>query len=117
MLHNYTGSEHGLCNVHHLLELQGAIEAGHTRPMAMSCLLLDTETLVAGAISGGQDRLGARAVRELADSYRVVIEMGHDEHPATTAKRTKAHNLLIRLERCQPHVLRLAHDFTRPVLE
>jgi transposase len=111
---NYTGCEHGLCNVHHLRELQAAIEAGHTWPLAMSCLLLDTKTLVAGAIAGGNERLGVRAVRELADSYRVVIGMGHDEHPATTAKKTKAHNLLIRLERYQPDVLRFAHDFRVP---
>jgi transposase len=111
---NYTGCEHGLCNVHHLRELQAAIEAGHTWPLAMSCLLLDTKTLVADAIAGGNERLGVRAVRELADSYRVVIGMGHDEHPATTAKKTKAHNLLIRLERYQPDVLRFAHDFRVP---
>ncbi len=40
--------------------------------------------------------------------------MGHDEHPATTAKKTKAHNLLIRLERHEPDVLRFAHDFRVP---
>lgn len=111
---NYTGCEHGLCNIHHLRELQAAIEAGHTWPLAMSCLLLDTKTLVANAVAGGNDRLSARAVRELADSYRTVIEMGHQEHPATTAKKTKAHNLLLRLERYQPDVLRFAHDFHVP---
>ena len=80
----------------------------------MSCLLLDTKTLVANAVAGGNDRLSARAVRELADSYQTVIEMGHQEHPATTAKKTKAHNLLLRLERYQPDVLRFAHDFHVP---
>ncbi len=40
--------------------------------------------------------------------------MGHDEHPATTAKKTKTHNLLIRLERHEPDVLRFAHDFRVP---
>ena len=40
--------------------------------------------------------------------------MGHQEHPATTAKKTKAHNLLLRLERYQPDVLRFAHDFRVP---
>ena len=111
---NYTDCEHGLCNVHHLRELQAAIEAGHSWPLAMSCLLLDTKDLVANAIADGQQRLGARAVRELADSYQTVIEMGHDEHPATTVKKTKAHNLLLRLKRYQPDVLRFAHDFRVP---
>ncbi|MDQ2760747.1 MAG: IS66 family transposase [Actinomycetota bacterium] len=111
---NYSGCEHGLCNIHHLRELQAAIEAGHSWPIAMSCLLMDTKDLVASAIAEDQDRLGARALGELAASYKTVIEMGHDEHPATTAKKTKAHNLLLRLERYQPDVLRFAHDFRVP---
>jgi len=32
---NYPGCEHGLCNIHHLRELQAAAEAGHTWPVAM----------------------------------------------------------------------------------
>lgn len=111
---NYTACEHGLCNIHHLRELQGAIEAGHTWPLAMSCLLLDTKTLVANAIADGNERLSARAVRELTDSYKTVIGMGYQEHPTTTAAKTKAHNLLLRLERYQPDVLRFAHDFRVP---
>ncbi len=66
---NYTACEHGLCNIHHLRELQAAIEAGHTWPLAMSCLLLDTKALVATALADGQQRLAPRAVSELADSY------------------------------------------------
>jgi len=111
---SYTACEHGLCNIHHLRELQAAIEAGHVWPLAMSCLLLDTKDLVAQAVAGGDHRLSARALRELTDSYQTVIGMGHQEHPATTAKKTKAHNLLLRLERYQPDVLRFAHDFRVP---
>jgi transposase len=111
---SYSACDHGLCNVHHLRELQAATEAGHLWPVAMSCLLLDTKTLVQSALADGQDRLSVRAVRELADSYRTVIAMGHQEHPTTTAKKTKAHNLLIRLERYQSDVLRFAHDFRVP---
>ena len=111
---NYADCEHGLCNVHHLRELQAALEAGHFWPIAMSSLLLDTKTLVAAALAGGDRQLTPRAVRELAESYETVIEMGHEEHPATSAKKTKAHNLLIRLEKYQPDVLRFAHDFTVP---
>ena len=111
---NYEGCEHGLCNVHHLRELQAAVEAGHTWPLAMSCLLMDTKTLVAAAVADGNDHLNARQVGELAASYETVIGMGHEEHPASTAKKTKAHNLLLRLERYQPDVLRFAHDFQVP---
>ena len=111
---NYEGCEHGLCNVHHLRELQAAVEAGHTWPLAMSCLLLDTKTLVAAALAEENESLSAPQLRQLADSYETVIKMGHQEHPATTAKKTKAHNLLLRLERHQPDVLRFAHDFQVP---
>jgi transposase len=111
---NYSGCEHSLCNVHHLRELQAAIEAGRTWPLAMSCLLLDTKDLVANAIAAGERCLSARQLRELADSYRTVIAMGHAEHPARTAKKTKAHNLLLRLERYEPDVLRFARDFQVP---
>jgi transposase len=111
---NYSACEHGLCNIHHLRELQAAQEAGHLWPLAMSCLLLDTKTLVADAIAAGHDHLDARALRELADSYETVIGMGHDEHPVSTVKKTKAHNLLLRLERYEPDVLRFAHDLHVP---
>ncbi|MGH3598496.1 MAG: IS66 family transposase [Mycobacterium sp.] len=111
---NYTDCEHSLCNIHHLRELQAAIEAGHLWPVAMSCLLIDTKTLVENAIAADKSNLSARALRELADSYKTVIEMGHQEHPATGAKKTKAHNLLLRLQRDQTAVLRFAHDFQVP---
>jgi len=112
---NYTGCQHGLCNIHHLRELQAAIEAGHTWPVAMSCLLMDTKNLVAQAVAAGRGRLDTDQIRELAASYETVIAMGHDEHPtSTTKKKTKAHNLLLRLERHEPDVLRFAHDFQTP---
>ena len=109
---NYTGCDHGLCNVHHLRELQGAAEHGHTWPLAMSCLLLDTKQAVAQARAAGTDRLDRDAVDELQASFQTIIALGHEQHPPRGAgKRTKAHNLLLRLERHQPDVLRFAHDF------
>ena len=111
---NYDACRHGLCNIHHLRELQGAREAGHVWPLAMSCLLLDTKDLVERSRAAGHERLGAAALAEVAASYRTIIKMGHDEHPATSAKQAKAHNLLLRLERYQDDVLRFACDFRVP---
>ena len=111
---NYEGCDHGLCNIHHLRELEAAAEAGHTWPLAMSCLLLDTKDAVDGVRAAGADRLDDRALAELAVSYQTIIAMGHDEHPLAAGKKTKAHNLLLRLERYQPDVLRFAHDFRVP---
>ena len=56
----------------------------------MSCLLLDTKTLVKAALADGNDRLSARQARELAASYQTVIKMGHEQHSATSHKKTKA---------------------------
>jgi transposase len=111
---NYAACEHALCNVHHLRELEAAVEQGHTWPLAMSCLLLDTKDLVERVRAGGADRLDDRALGELADSYQTIIAMGHEQHPPAAGKRTKAHNLLLRLERDQDAVLRFAHDFRVP---
>lgn len=112
---NYPGCEHALCNIHHLRELQAASEAGHTWPLAMSCLLLDTKDAVEQARAAGRERLGPGALADLAASFKTIVAMGHDEHPPVAAgKRTKAHNLLLRLERYEPDVLRFAHDFRVP---
>ncbi|MCA1677789.1 MAG: IS66 family transposase [Actinobacteria bacterium] len=111
---NYRGCDHGLCNVHHLRELEAAAEGGHLWPVAMSCLLLDAKDAVARARGGGGERLDPDALDELAAGFKTIVAMGHDEHPAVTGKRSKAHNLLLRLERYEPDVLRFAHDFRVP---
>ena len=111
---NYSGCEHGLCNVHHLRELQAAAEAGHIWPVAMSCLLSDTKDAVAQARTAGADSLDSGVLDELAASFATITAMGHEEHPAAHGKRAKAHNLLLRLERYEPDVLRFAHDFRVP---
>ncbi len=54
------------------------------------------------------------ALGELAASFQTIIAMGHEEHPARAGKRSKAHNLLVRLERYEPDVLRFAHVFRVP---
>lgn len=112
---NYLGCEHGLCNIHHLRERQAARETGHTWPLAMSCLLLDTKDAVEQARAAGRERLGPGALADLAASFKTIIAMGHDEHPPVAAgKRTKAHNLLLRLQRYQDDVLRFAHCQSGP---
>lgn len=111
----YQDCEHALCNVHHLRELQAAEEAGHTWPLAMSALLLDTKDLVAKILADDRHELPNSALRDLAKSYSTIIEMGHAEHPQVTeGKRTKAHNLLLRLELREADVLRFAHNFNVP---
>jgi hypothetical protein len=110
----YEGADHGLCNIHHLRELEGAAEQGHSWPVAMSCLLLDTKDLVAAARDSGQEALSKGALANLADCYQTIIAMGHEQHPPVAGRKTKAHNLLLRLERDEADVLRFAHDLRVP---
>ena len=81
----------------------------------MSCLLLDTKRAVAQARAAGTDRLDRDALDEpscqLSDDHRARPRA---DPPLGTGKRTKAHNLLLRLERHQPDVLRFARDPRSP---
>jgi transposase len=117
----FTEALHALCNAHHLRELQGAEEEGQAWASGMSCLLLDTKELVERAEAAGLERLGKRTLAELHASYRAVIEFGFEENPGLDPdpsgrrpKRTKAQNLLLRLDEREQETLRFAHDFRVP---
>ena len=73
-----------------------------------------TKDAVARACGAGTDRLDPTRSAELAASFQTINAMGHEEHPARAGKRSKAHNLLVRLERYEPDVLRFAHVFRVP---
>ena len=87
----------------------------------MICLLLDTKTMVEQAKADGRKRLPETALAQLHASYREVIAMGHEENPGLAnesvgrrPKRTKAQNLLLRLDERESEVLRFASDFRVP---
>lgn len=111
---NYEGALHALCNGHHLRELIAAAEAGHGWPETMSELLLDAHERVERAREAGERRLDPEALAKLEARYEAIIASGHAEHPPAKGKKTKAHNLLLRLERDREEVLRFAHDFRVP---
>lgn len=117
----FTEALHALCNAHHLRELLGAEEQGQLWAIAMSCLLIDIKELVDEAKAHGLQRLSRRQLKELHASYREVIKMGYEANAGleqhTTGrrpKRTKAQNLLLRLDEREQEVLRFAHDFRVP---
>jgi transposase len=67
------------------------------------------------------DRLPKAVLGELHDSYRAVIAAGYEENPALREqitgwrpKRSKAQNLLLRLDEREDQALRFAHDFRVP---
>lgn len=117
---SYKAAIHALCGGHHLRELVAAEEAGQAWALGMGCLLLDTKTLVEESKANGLQALPETALTELHASYRAVIALGYAEHPglaenaALKLKRTKAQNLLLRLDCQQPEALRFAHDFQVP---
>lgn len=117
---SYEQATHALCGGHHLRELVGAEEAGESWALAMSCLLLDTRQAVEQAQAAGLGALAATALSELHASYRAVIELGYEQHPGLAEaarqklKRTKAQNLLLRLDEREDEALRFAHDFRVP---
>jgi transposase len=116
----YTKARHALCGAHHLRELIAAQQAGQAWASGMGCLLLDTKELVEQAKAAGRKRLGKSALGELHLSYRAVIAQGFTENPGLAEhagekiKRSKAQNLLLRLDRCEREATRFAHDFSVP---
>ncbi len=118
---SYENSLHALCGAHHLRELTGAEEQGQAWAVAMICLLLDTKDAVEQAKAAGRRRLSAKTLAELHSSYRGVIALGHEANPGLVGetsgrrpKRTKAQNLLLRLDERESEVLRFATDFQVP---
>ena len=116
----YTKATHALCGAHHLRELIAAQQAGQAWASGMGCLLLDTKEMVDDAKTAGRKRLPESARLELHRSYRAVIAQGFTENPGLAEhageriKRSKAQNLLLRLDRCEREATLFAHDFSVP---
>jgi hypothetical protein len=115
---NFDDVEHALCGAHHLRELICAEERGQAWALAMGCLLLDAKDAVERAKAAERKRLSKKALAELHASYREIIKLGYEENPILAGqregpqpKRTKAQNLLLRLDQREREVLRFAHDF------
>jgi transposase len=118
---NFEDALHALCGAHHLRELIGVEEQGQAWALGMSCLLLDIKDSVDRAKRIGRKRFLAKTLAELHASYRAVIALGYEENPGLVnrpdggqSKRTKAQNLLLRLDQREREVLRFAHDFRVP---
>ena len=118
---DFTDAQHALCGAHHLRELTCAEEQGQAWALAMGCLLLDAKEAIEQAKAAERKRLSKKALVELHASYREIIKLGYEENPGLAAtvdgrrpKRTKAQNLLVRLDQREREVLRFANDFRVP---
>ncbi|HVA20234.1 MAG TPA: IS66 family transposase [Solirubrobacteraceae bacterium] len=116
----YTKAIHALCGAHHLRELIAAQEAGQAWASGMGCLLLDSKDAVEEAKAAGLAALSEQALGELHASYRDLIALGYEENPGLAQnagqkiKRSKAQNLLLRLDKREREATLFAHDFTVP---
>jgi transposase len=122
---SYEAVTHALCNVHHLRELQGAIERDpdtQTWARAMDALLRELKHAVEHARAEGRPALAPRPLAVFTERYQQIITLGHTENPRSTKRtgkrgpiaRSKTANLHRRLDLDRDQVLRFAHDLRVP---
>src|SRR5450759_421328 len=119
---HYDNVTHALCNAHHLRELEAAGETdGQQWANDMAALLADTWHRVLEVKADGVNTLSDAELSELRTNYRAIIAAGHRANPPPIPtgkrgrpKRSKAHNLLMRLDTHADDVLRFATDFSVP---
>ena len=115
----YTKVSHALCNAHHLRELEAAVETGgQSWASDMITLLSDTWQAVLTAKAVGQSALSREELDDIRAAYRMIILAGQAANPPSPPtgrkgrpKRSKAANLLSRLDTYEDDVLRFAYDF------
>jgi transposase len=108
---------HGLCNAHHLRELLAVSELDKQRwSEPMSELLLKGLDLKNAALEKGEIELDGEVIEKIEERYDEVIRAGWTENQwwKGRRKKTKAANLLQRLEEHKGEVLRFLHDFGVP---
>ena len=88
----YRRPTHALCNVHHLRELQGAIERDpHTQTWAqqMDEPLRELKDTVERAKARGESALEAGTLEAYPRRYEQVIALGHRQNPPPTQRTGK----------------------------
>jgi transposase len=121
----YEAVTHALCNVHHLRQLQGAIEQDpdtQTWATQMDKLLREIKHAVDHARAQHQSALTPPVLAAFNERYEQTIQLGHVENPPPTNRtgrrgpigRSKTANLHRRLDEDRELVMRFAHDFQIP---
>ena len=116
----YTALTHALCGAHHLRELDGVAEVdGQGWASDMVALLADTWHRVLDLKEAGVSAFSDDEMATIRASYDTIIAAGHVANPPVTpsgkrgrTKKTKAANLLGRLDTYADDVLRFATDFS-----
>ena len=115
----YADIAHGLCNAHHLRELAAAADdAAQGWASDMTDLLIDAKAAVDAAGAAGEDRLDAAVLADLGRRYEAIVAAGHAANPPPPrsgkrgrTKKSKAANLLARLDVYRADVLRFTVNF------
>jgi len=115
----YTAVTHALCNAHHLRELDAVADVeGQGWATDMVALLSDTWQRVLDVKESGAGALGAEELVSIRTAYDTIIAAGHVANPPPPpsgrrgrTRKTKAANLLERLDKYADDVLRFAADF------
>jgi len=121
----YRQCRHSLCNVHHLRELTSVVEQDDQRWAAhFKLLLLSAKQAVEQAHLVGLSALPRSKVDQIERIYTQLIEAGLQANPPPPggwpkgkrgrAKKTKARNLVERLDKHSAEVLAFVYDFKVP---
>lgn len=108
---------HSLCNAHHLRELVFVVERhGQVWAQDMVELLLDIKEAVDKAKAVGKSSLSSQTVKAFVSRYRRIVQQGFNANPdrdpvRKRKKRSKAQNLLHRLQDFEGQTLAFMHDF------
>jgi transposase len=122
----HTNATHGLCNSHHLRELQFISEQYQQAwASGMATLLLDIKQAVADAQQQNQSHLAGERLQEFERRYDALVNHGLADNPASIApplqvkrrgrvKQSPPKNLLDRLQTHKRAVLAFMYDFKVP---
>lgn len=121
----YQQCGHGLCNVHHLRELNAVVENdGQAWATRFKWLLLGSKRAVEQAVLAGETGLPPAKVSQIERIYRQLIQVALQANPPPLGgwpkpkrgrpKKPKVRNLIERLDKHQPEVLAFVYDFKVP---
>jgi hypothetical protein len=104
--------EHALCCAHLPRELNALIEQGHSWAFDMKKLLLEMKNVVDAYKSDDKTELSQYYRRKFKNMYDLALGKGRAEiKPSSARKKSKAENLLVRLEEYQTEITRFSEDF------